>query len=132
MTITGVNDPPIIKISTPQAIDTTNPNIDLTLKSGQIVENMLGDFGFSSSSNLESSWNTVTNTLNLSFDSSTNNSFSLIEHMPTISLDDIGDIFKTSMLEDGFSNINGYSFSCTKPLARRNPKRSFYFNPSYK
>ena len=111
MTITGVNDPPIIKISTPQAIDTTNPNIDLTLKSGQIVENMLGDFGFSSSSNLESSWNTVTNTLNLSFDSSTNNSFSLIEHMPTISLDDIGDIFKTSMLEDGFSNINGYSFS---------------------
>ncbi len=111
ITINGKDAVFNIGTPTPQTIDTNNPNIDLTLDSGQFVKDALVDLGYASITGLSSSWNANSKTLDLSFDGATNDSLLLIENMPTISLDDIGDVFKASLQDAGLSNIQGFSFA---------------------
>ena len=119
VTVVGQNAVFNILTPTPQTIDTTNLNIDLTLDSDKIVEDALTSLGYTSVTGLTSSWNKSNNTLNLSFSSATHDSFSLIEHMPTISLDDIAIVDLTDVnafaqfgLESlGYSDIVGLTSS---------------------
>ena len=99
------------------AEDGTTEDVTITITGNDIrtistsISETLTNLGFTSVDGLVSTWNDETNIVSLSFDSAANESFLLIEHMPSISLNDIGDIFKTALQEAGVSNIQGFSFA---------------------